>query len=151
MARPELAAVLLAALLAACEQQQPDLKPIRPVRTLTVTADLIELNNVYADEVRARHESVLGFRVAGKIESRDASLGDRVRAGQLLARLDAGDLALEADSARAALVAQQAQLALDRTDYQRARKLSDQQVIARASFDQYEVRLNASEQRLKAL
>jgi multidrug resistance efflux pump len=44
--------------------------------------------------VRARTESNLGFRVAGKIVERLVDPGDRVHAGQPLMRLDSIDFAI---------------------------------------------------------
>src|SRR5690606_17320571 len=60
--------------------------------------------------VRARHETDLGFRVAGKIVARHVNVGDRVRAGDVVARLDAEDLRLQAESAEAELAAASASL-----------------------------------------
>lgn len=59
----------------------------------------------YSGDVHARYESALGFRVPGKIVGRYANLGDRVKSGQLLAKLDAGDAELNKDAAQAALTA----------------------------------------------
>ena len=59
----------------------------------------------YSGDVHARYESALGFRVPGKIVGRYVNLGDRVKSGQLLAKLDAGDAELNKDAAQAALTA----------------------------------------------
>ena len=50
--------------------------------------------------VRARYETDLGFRVAGKIVSRVVNVGDRVHVGDVVARLDPQDLKLQVESAR---------------------------------------------------
>jgi multidrug efflux system membrane fusion protein len=54
----------------------------------------------YAAEIRARTESRLGFRVGGKLLSRQAEVGQRVKAGQVLAQLDPEDLRLSQEAAR---------------------------------------------------
>ena len=55
--------------------------------------------------MRARIESRLGFRVAGKIIRRQAEVGQHVQPGQVLAQLDPQDFQLAAEAARAQLAA----------------------------------------------
>ncbi len=43
---------------------------------------------VYAGEIRARYDSDLALRIAGKVVPRNVEVGSVVRKGQLLARLD---------------------------------------------------------------
>jgi RND family efflux transporter MFP subunit len=77
--------------------------------------------------VRARVESDLGFRVAGKITERLVDVGASVRAGQPLARIDAADYRLGAANASAdataagdAAVAAQRQVAAAAAEARRA-------------------------------
>jgi membrane fusion protein, multidrug efflux system len=70
------AAVLALALaVAACSRTEPAPEPVRAVRTMTVSADSAGGTHEFAGEVRARTESRLGFRVAGKIVQRQVNLG----------------------------------------------------------------------------
>ena len=91
----------LALLLAACGKPAPVEEPVRAVKLLTVGEGRLASGHEYAGEVRARVESRLGFRVAGKIVRRAVEPGQRVAAGALLAQLDARDYQLAADAGRA--------------------------------------------------
>ncbi len=93
--------ILLIAGLVACSPPPAAPEPVRAVRTMTVGLDRVGGAFEYAAEVRARTESRLGCRVAGKIASRSANLGDNVRAGQVLAQLDPADLRLSLEAAQA--------------------------------------------------
>ena len=73
--------------LSACSPKPQAPEPVRAVRVMTVTADAAGGVQEYAGEVRARIESRLGLRVAGKLVARPAEVGQRVRSGQALARL----------------------------------------------------------------
>ena len=90
----------LALLLAACGKPAPVEEPVRAVKLLTVGEGRLASGHEYAGEVRARVESRLGFRVAGKIVRRAVEPGPRVAAGALLAQLDARDYQLAADAGR---------------------------------------------------
>ena len=92
-----------ALVLAACSKPAPPPEPVRAVKLVTVGASAFDSGYEFAGEVRPRVESRLGFRVAGKIVRRQAELGQRVKAGQVLAQLDAQDYRLAADAARAEL------------------------------------------------
>ena len=87
-------------LLQACSKSAPTPEPVRAVKVLTVGAHTYGSYYEYAGEIRARVESNLGFRVGGKVVSRQVTLGQSVKAGQVLAQLDAQDLKLSFDAAR---------------------------------------------------
>ncbi len=86
-----------------CSKKEAAPEPVRAVKLVTVGEGQIESAQEYSGDVRARVESRLGFRVAGKITRREVELGQHVKAGQVLARLDARDYQLSADAARAQL------------------------------------------------
>lgn len=122
--------IAAAVMLVACSPAAPPPEPVRSVRTLTlVTADAGGQHD-YAAEVRARTESRLGFRVAGKVTTRNVNLGDVVKAGQVLARLDPSDLRLGLQAAQAALAAAQANYEFSAAELRRFRELKDQGFIS---------------------
>jgi RND family efflux transporter MFP subunit len=135
---------LIAATLAACSPAAPPEEPIRAVRTVTLASATVGGTHEYAAEVRARTESRLGFRVAGKLLSRSANLGDAVRAGQSLAQLDPGDMKLGQEAAQAALVAAKANYEFSEAEFKRFKELRDQGFISGLELERRETALTAA-------
>ncbi|WP_298212917.1 efflux RND transporter periplasmic adaptor subunit [Acidovorax sp.] len=137
-----------AALLAACSRPAPPEEPVRSVKLLTVGVGAMQSSLEYSGEVRARVESRLGFRVAGKIVQRQAQLGQRVRAGQVLAQLDPRDYQLAADAARAQLASATTQRDLAAADFKRYQALKDQNFISGAELERRDATLKAAQSTL---
>lgn len=135
--------------LAGCSKQEPAADPVRAVRTMTVASTSAAASIDYAADVRARTESRLSFRVGGKLVERTVNLGDRVKAGQVLARLDPQDLRLGQDSARAAQAAAQANLDLAQADFARYKELREQGFISSAELERRETTLKAARAQLQ--
>ena len=81
-------ALFAVALLSACAKPEPAPVPVRPVQLAQVKQGGAADTAVFAGEVKPRHESDLGFRIAGKVIARSVDMGARVTRGQTLARLD---------------------------------------------------------------
>jgi RND family efflux transporter MFP subunit len=139
---------VVAAALAGCAKHEAPPEPVRAVRTIVVAADSAGASQEYAAEVRARTESRLGFRVGGKIVSRQADLGESVKAGHPLAQLDARDLRLGQDAAQAALRAAQVNLDQTQADFKRFKELRDQGFISAAELERRESGLKAAQAQL---
>lgn len=139
-----IALVAVLGLLAACSESPPPEEPVRAVRTLTLAPQSAAAQQEYAAEVRARTESRLGFRVAGKMVQRRVNLGDTVRAGQVLALLDAQDLRLGEQAAHAAVSAAQANLDQAEADFKRFTELRAQGFISSAELERRETALKAA-------
>jgi RND family efflux transporter MFP subunit len=105
---------------------------------------------VYSGDVQPRHEAALGFRVAGKLIERRVDVGDRVAAGQVLARLDVADLAQAQQGVEAQLAAAQADLALARAEAERYRSLYAQKFISQSALDTKEAALKAADEKQRA-
>lgn len=134
--------------LGACSRPAPAPEPVRAVRTLTVAAESAGGVHEYAAEVRARTESRLGFRVGGKMVARPAEVGQRVRAGQVLAQLDATDLKLGQEAALAATRAAQTQYDLAAAEFKRYQELRAQGFISGLELERREATLKAQKAQL---
>lgn len=102
--------------------QQNSNAPV-PVRVVEVAPARSTAKAHYTGVVRARTESSLGFRVAGKITERLVDAGDAVRKGQPLMRLDPVDFDLALRVAQAAVEAARAVLTQADLEKTRARTL----------------------------
>jgi len=146
--RTSLSLLLAAAVLAACSKPAPPPEAVRAVRTQVVSADSAGGVHEYAAEVRARTESRLSFRVAGKVVRRAVNLGDTVKAGQVLAQLDPQDLRLGQEAARAAVNSAQVNWQQADADFKRFKELRDQGFISAAELERRETTLKAARAQL---
>ncbi len=123
-------------LLAGCGPE-PTEKPavVLPVHVLKVglSEDVSTLS--LTGDVRPRIETVIGFRVAGKIVERKVEVGTQVKRGDVLARLDPQDLSLQTQAVGAQSAAAQTELAQQLADLERFQSLLRQGFISQAEFD----------------
>jgi len=140
-----LALSVVLATLSACSREEAPPEPVRAVKIITVGAQGLQTDAVYAGEVRARVESRLGFRVGGKLTHRAVDAGQRVSAAQLLAAIDAQDYQLSAQAAQAQQVAAQTQRDVALADYKRYESLRAQGFISGAELERREASLKAAE------
>jgi RND family efflux transporter MFP subunit len=121
---------------------------LRRVQFQTVRSAPVASARTLVGTLRARVETDMGFRVAGKIAERKVQAGDHVKAGTVLAVLDATDFRLARESAEAELnaarsTARQQELDFARVKELRARGYSTAQAEekARAALDEVRGRL----------
>jgi membrane fusion protein, multidrug efflux system len=131
--------------LVACSKTEAPQEPLRSVKLLTVSGGDLNVSGEYSAEVRARVESRLGFQVGGKLVDRPAELGQRLAAGQLLARIDAQDYRLAAQAAQAQVSAAQSQRDLAAADFKRFEALKAQNFISGAELERRDTTLKAAE------
>jgi RND family efflux transporter MFP subunit len=135
-------------LLSACSKPAPSEEPIRAVKVLTVGVEGMRAGGEFAGEVRARVESRLGFRVGGKIVRRQVELGQRVKAGEILAQLDPQDYQLAAQAAKAQVTAAATNRDLAAADFKRYKELRDQNFISGAELERRDAALKAAQAQL---
>src|SRR5689334_20925293 len=118
---PVIVALALAPWLGGCQDHAVSAvaKPERPVQVQRVAFTAPHAARDFVGVVRARYETDLGFRVAGKITARVVNMGDRVHVGDIVARLDPQDLQLQSEGAEAELAAATSNLAQAKADAER--------------------------------
>ena len=126
--------VALVLVLTGCGAPESTEAPPRPVRSTVVKAESLATSATYSGEVRARYETPLAFRVAGKLAERRVEVGTVVKKGQVLARLDEADLQLQAAATEAGKVAAQAQLTRAKADYERYKALREKNLVSEFDF-----------------
>ncbi|MSQ56652.1 MAG: biotin/lipoyl-binding protein [Limnohabitans sp.] len=89
---------------------------------------------MYAGEVKAKIESRLGFRIAGKLIQRHVELGQHVQAERLLAEIDPQDYKLALDAMRAQLQSAQTNRDLALADFKRYKDLKEKEFISGAEL-----------------
>ncbi len=139
--------LVLAALIGACSE-----KSVPPPVTPLVVAQKVVMGDArtqitFAGEVRARSESVLGFRVGGKITERLVDVGAAVKPGTPLARMDARDLQLNAAAARSQMAAAQADGVQAQADYTRYNDLFQKKFVSAAEIDKRKATLDVAQAR----
>jgi RND family efflux transporter MFP subunit len=90
-----------------------------PVRVAVVHFAPAAEARAFSGSVQPRTRADLGLQVGGKVISRPVEIGERVRAGQVLARLDPADLVLGQQVAASAVASAEAEAANARADLAR--------------------------------
>ncbi len=135
--------------LPACRKEAEVHAPeVRPVRTISVTRQPAGETVVLTGHIEAENEAALGFRISGRMIERSVNVGDRVKPGQVLARLDPQDERNGLRSAEANLSAAQGQLTQARNNFERQRRLQQRGVISKAEFDNAQEALQTAQARV---
>jgi len=124
--------------LAACSDKssgKEDADASRPVLVAPIRYLAQSQAREFVAQIRPRIESDLGFRVPGKVTKRLVEVGQRVKAGDVLALLDEGDLKLQKEQADAEFAASKVALQQAGADETRAEKLKHDGWVAQAALD----------------
>jgi RND family efflux transporter MFP subunit len=111
-------AVLAIALLSGCTKEPPPKPPTLVKAMQVVGADDLS-KTVFPGRASAGQEANLSFRVAGPLVELPVSVGDKVAAGDLIARIDPNDYQVTLNSAQAQLQSIRAAYTAAENDYQR--------------------------------
>jgi len=137
LARAIWPALALSALLAGCGADSEASAPqVRPVRTVTIEKHEAGSPVTLTGRIEAKDEVALGFRISGRLLENKINLGDRVKPGEVIARLEPQNELNQLRSAQANLAAAQAQLTHAQNHFERQDTLLKQGWTTRAIWDQ---------------
>lgn len=132
-----IAALLSAAFLASCEEPPPPVaEKVRSIKTIVVTDRAAGQSRRFPGVIEAVDTSSLSFEVSGNTREILADVGERVRAGDILATLDETPFQLNLDAAEAEVSRSKAVLAEKTTEFDRQATLYRKEWVSKAAFDQ---------------
>jgi RND family efflux transporter MFP subunit len=132
-----LAIIAMAGMLSGCNEKQAEkAEVVRPVKTLQIARADTTRELDYSGSIRSRTEMNLGFRVNGKITNRLVDIGERVKPGDVLARIDSTDYELAVRRAEADLAAAEKQVQTTDLAQKRAQQLFDKNVAPKSQLEQ---------------
>ena len=141
----------LAPALISCGQEVASAPPEpRPVRTITVEKRQAGAPIVLTGRIEAEDEVAIAFRIGGRLLVNDRKLGDRVEAGQVVARLESQNELNALRAAKAALTAAQGQLTQARNHFERQDTLLYQGWTTRANHDQAKQKMQTAQAQVDA-
>lgn len=117
-----------------CSKPAPETEQI-PFVMVTQPATSLEDQKSYAGDVQARQQTALAFRVGGQITDRYVDVGDRVKVGQVLAKLDVKDAQLQLNSAKAQLESAQSAAKVAADELKRFQQLLPINAVSRSQYD----------------
>src|SRR3979490_2033088 len=121
--------------LAACSKEQPKKVEIRPVRVTSVqhalSGDTISLTG----QIQAKDQINLAFRIGGRLQERNVTVGDPVTPGQIVARIEPQDFQNALRSTEADLASAQAVLANSQATESRKSELRSKGFTTQAQYD----------------
>ena len=107
-----------------CSRDETIPSPIlREVRYVIVEGGDGSLERSFSGQVRAAEEANLSFQVAGRVASVPIKMGEKVKAGQIIAKLDDADYRIALEEARADLSQAQAEARSADGNYKRIKAL----------------------------
>ncbi|MGV2979166.1 efflux RND transporter periplasmic adaptor subunit [Camelimonas sp. ID_303_24] len=122
--------------LVACQEAKPPAAEGRPVGVIKVESGAVASDVRLSGEIQAEKSVGLAFRINGRVTERSVNVGDRVTAGQVVARLDPTLERNELTAAQAALQAARGELNTARNTFERQDRLMTQGFTTRPRFDQ---------------
>jgi len=123
---------------------------VRPVRSVTIAKSEGGNTIALSGRIAAEDEVAVAFRIPGRLIERNVNVGDRVRPGQVIARLEQMNERNQLLSAQAALNAANADLVRARDEFTRQSSLIDEGFTTRAQLDQATAGFRAAEAQVKS-
>jgi RND family efflux transporter MFP subunit len=144
---PVIAGMLL---LAACGDEQPKKVEIRPVRVTSIrhvpSGETISLTG----QIQAKDQANLAFRIGGRLQERNVTVGDLVTPGQIVAKIESQDYQNALRSVEADLASAQAVLANAKNTEGRQNELLSKGFTTRVQYDQAEQQMKTAQAQVES-
>src|SRR5712672_245158 len=138
-------AIAVALPVVACGKEEPKKVEVRPVRVTSVrhtqSGEAISLTG----RIQAKDQANLAFRIGGRLQERNVTVGDPVTPGQIVAKIEPQDYQNALRSAEADLASAQAVLANAQHAEGRQSELLSKGFAAQATYDQAEQQLKTAQ------
>jgi len=146
----------LALLLASCGKKDEETvikEVVRPVKTLMVASAGEALKLTYPGKVRAAQRAELAFQVGGSLIELPVEEGQRVKKGDLVARIDPRDFEANLRNAEGQLAKAEAALTLAESEYDRVLRIQkkDPGAVSGAMVDEKREKVNQAKANIKSL
>lgn len=133
---PAACLLIVVVVLVGCgDKSRQPVVPARPVRVVIAPLPSASGTVIQTGEIRAREEVALGFRLDGRILTRQVDVGDRVAAGQIVATQESATRRNQLNSAQADLDSARAAEQLAALNLRRMKLLMPGGAIARTQLD----------------
>jgi len=139
-----------AVLLMACEREVESVaQEARPVRTMTVDKRDGGAHVVLTGRIEAEDEVALALRISGRVVENNMKLGDRVRPGQIVARLEPHNELNAMRTAQASLASAKALFVRARNHFARQETLVRQGWATKKAYDAAKQELQAAQSQVE--
>lgn len=135
-------------LLVGCGQEEEAQEQIRAIKTYAVSEPSSGSVHFYPGKIDAANSSGLSFRLSGTVLTVDASLGDQVTAGQVLATLDKEPFELDLQAADADYQKANSSYNEARNNFDRQSELFTKGWISKAALDQAQSSMETSKSQI---
>ena len=141
----------LAVILVSCDKQEEVIEiPLRSVKHQTITYSSGKLVKTFSGVTKAELEANLSFRVSGRVDNIPVNVGDKLKKGQLVARLDGKDYAVLYEQAKAELASAKASLRSAESEYNRTIGLYEKRNASKSQLDTTRATAESAKAQVKA-
>jgi membrane fusion protein, multidrug efflux system len=134
-----------------CQEEATEEEVLRPVRFEEVMGQSPTTAKTFSGTAKAETELAMSFKVSGTLEYLNAKVGQKVKAGELIARIDASDYRLKYEQAVASLYQGRARAKNAASNYERFRLLYENNNVALSDFEAAEAEYESAQANVRAL
>jgi multidrug efflux pump subunit AcrA (membrane-fusion protein) len=138
--------VMFLALSACREAPPPPVERIRAIKTVTVEERASGKIRKFSGVVEAADSSSISFEVSGNVREVNVDVGDKIKKGQVLARMDTRTYKLNVKGAEAGVGRAKVELADKRNDLDRFQRINKQDpgAVSQAALDNSQAAMSSS-------